>query len=109
MVVNRILQVEDGNGVHEDEIPVVEDGNGVHEDEIPVVEDENIVVIDGVHEDVDDDFETPYWPRNLRTLESWIEHFSFCFWNFHNKLIEKFKELGYVLGILTSNLHGSQT
>ena len=69
MVVNRILQVEDGNGVHEDEIPVVEDGNGVHEDEIPVVEDENIVVIDGVHEDVDDDFETPYWPRNLRTLE----------------------------------------
>ena len=79
-VEDEIHVVEDGNGVHEDEIAVVEDGNGVHEDEIsvvedgnedeiPVVEDENIVVIDGVHEDEDDDFETPYCPRNLRTLE----------------------------------------
>ena len=66
---DEIAVVEDGNGVHEDEIPVVEDGNGVHEDEIPVVEGENIVVIDGVHENEDDDFETPYCPRNLRTLE----------------------------------------
>ena len=66
---DEIPVVEDWNGVHEDEIPVVEDGNGVHEDEIPVVEDENIVVIDGVHEDEDDDFKTPYCPRNLRTPE----------------------------------------
>ena len=42
--------------VDEDEIPVVEDGNAVNEDEIPVVEDENIVIIDGVHEDENDDF-----------------------------------------------------
>ena len=48
-------------------------------------------------------------PTFITHEKSWIEHFSFCFWNFHNKLIEKFKELGYVLGILTSNLHGSQT
>ena len=68
-IEDEIPVVEDGNGVHEDEIPAVEDGNGVHEDEIPVVEDENIVVIDGVHEDEDDDFKTPYCPRNLRTLE----------------------------------------
>ena len=77
---DEISVVEGGNGVHEDEISVVEDGNGVHEDEIsvvedgnedeiPEVEDENIVVIDGVHEDEDDDFETPCCPRNLRTLE----------------------------------------
>ena len=66
---DEIPVVEDWNGVHEDKIPVVEDGNGVHEDEIPVVEDENIVVIDGVHEDEDDDFKTPYCPRNLRTPE----------------------------------------
>ena len=66
---DEIAVVEDGNGVHKDEIAVVEDGNGVHEDEIPVVEDENIVGIDGVHEDEDDDFKTPYCPRNLRTLE----------------------------------------
>ena len=79
-VEDEIHVVEDGNGVHEDEIAIAEDGNGVHEDEIsvvedgnedeiPVVEDENIVVIDGVHEDEDDDFETPYCPRNLGTLE----------------------------------------
>ena len=66
---DEILVLEDGNGVDEDEIPVVEDGNAVNEDEIPAVEDENIVVIDGVHEDEDDDFETPYCPRNLRILE----------------------------------------
>ena len=68
---DEIPVVEDGNGVDEDEIPVVEDGNGVDEDEIPVVlvEDENIVLIDGVHEDEDDDFKTPYCPRNLRTQE----------------------------------------
>ena len=66
---DEIAVVEDGNGVHEDEIAVVEDWNGVHEDDIPVVEDENIVVIDGVHEDEDDDFKTPYCPRNLRTPE----------------------------------------
>ena len=64
---DEIPVVEDGNAVNEDEIPVVEDGNAVNENEIPVVEDENIVVIDGVHEDEDDDFETPYCPRNLRT------------------------------------------
>ena len=77
---DEIAVVEDGNGVHADAISVVEDGNGVHEDEIsvvedgnedeiPVVEDENIVVIDGVHEDEDEDFKTPYCPRNLRTPE----------------------------------------
>ena len=67
----EIPVVEDGNGVDEDDIPVVEDGNGVDEHEIPVVlvEDENIVVIDGVHEDEDDDFKTPYCPRNLKTPE----------------------------------------
>ena len=63
------VDIEDGNGVDEDEIPVLEDGNGVDEDEILVLEDENIVVIDGVHEDEDDDFETPYCPRNLTTPE----------------------------------------
>ena len=66
---DEIPVVEDGNAVNEDEIPVVEDGNAVNKDEIPVVEDENIVVIDGVHEDEDNDFKTPYCPRNLRTLE----------------------------------------
>ena len=62
---NEIPLLEDGNGVDEDEIPVVEDGNAVNEDEIPVVEDENIVVIDGVHEDKDDDF------RRWRNPQNW--------------------------------------
>ena len=61
-VENEIPVLEDGNSVDEDE-------NGVDEHEIPVLEDENIVVIDGVHEDEDADFETPYCPKNLRTPE----------------------------------------